>query len=536
MPPASRVLPSAAAPLLTALLVGAAPACAPDQAELDESSGAPEHPELVELGGPARGISITAVELNQGTAIELVRDGRSIPLAQRNAPLVSERDTLIRLHHTLDDPEGWIPRSLTGVLHIDLGEGEPERVRTRSLLVTQASDPRVLSSNFYFSLLAKEARPGVRYWIELRETDPSREPELASLGPGRSASPAEFEPIGFDATPLELQVVLVPVRYEHLDPPRIPDITDEDLALFHDLLYQQNPVQTLDIQIRSETIVWTDQITQLGALLAPTRAAKLADGAAPNVYYHALVDVGGPSVGGVGGIATLADAERSASANRVAVTVYNKHVVPPAEDAEDQTPAIYPPSSSARTFVHEIGHNQGFRHVACPNASAAGPDPDYPHADGKIGVHGFGIRNFHVYTPSAAHDYMSYCGNSWTSDWTWTKAHARIQALTAWDYESQGGQPGPGTTPVLIGLLFADGTEQWSVAAGAGATRGQARLDYWVDGERVASEAATVEWLSDDTTLMITAALPIAPARLEAVTRVHAGQRFAVDLGALRGF
>src|SRR5690606_24974838 len=131
----------------------------------------------------------------------------------------------------------------------------------------------------------------------------------------------------------------------------------------------------------------------------------------------------------------LTDASKEDSSDRVAVTVYHKHVKYPDEDEEDQTPIIYPPVNSARTFVHEIGHNQGFSHIACPNANAAGPDPTYPYADGKIGVYGFGIRDFHIYTPGSAHDYMSYCGNSWVSDWTWNKAFTRIQTLSSWDNE-----------------------------------------------------------------------------------------------------
>ena len=130
-------------------------------------------------------------------------------------------------------------------------------------------------------------------------------------------------------------------------------------------------------------------LTNLGSLLSPTREARIADQAADNVYYHALVDVGGPSVNMVAGIANLADAGKGDSDRRVAATVFYKQVTMPKPDAEDQTPKIFPPVNSARTFVHEVGHDQGFDHVACPNADAAGPDPSYPYADGLIGVYGF---------------------------------------------------------------------------------------------------------------------------------------------------
>jgi hypothetical protein len=262
--------------------------------------------------------------------------------------------------------------------------------------------------------------------------------------------------------------------------------------------------------------------------LGPTREAKLQDGAAPNVYYHALVDVNGPSVSMVGGIAMLTGPTQEEGPDRVAATVFHKHVSMPDPEDENQTPTVYPPSNSARTLVHEIGHNQGFSHVACPNADAAGPDPTYPYEDGKIGVHGFGIRDFHIYTPGAAHDYMTYCGNSWVSDWTWNKAFARIQLLTSWE---GAGSPLP-STPVLVGVLSADGSEEWSISTGVAtvnADLGNERIEYSRGGAIAASVAANVKVLSDDATVMVTAPLPIPLAELDAIEWFHAGERRAVD-------
>ncbi|MFO7561923.1 MAG: hypothetical protein R6X02_04725 [Enhygromyxa sp.] len=477
-----------------------------------------------ELGGPARGLMILAVEVNQGTGVEVVRDDQVVASEERNAKLIRNRDTLIRVHHVIDDPDAWVPRELTGVLHIQPPTG-PELLRTRTFTVTGDSDPRKLSNAFYFSLLADEALPGTELWIELRETDASL--DVSSLSPGLSTTPVA--PFEFEDLPLALRVVLVPVLYEYLDPPRIPDITDEDLALFHDLLLQQNPVQTVEFEVRPEPIVRTQQLTSLGALLAPTREVRLQDGVGPNVYYHALVDVGGPSVNQVAGIAMLTDASKADASDRVAVTVYHKHVKLPDERDEDQTPTIYPPVASARTFVHEVGHNQGFRHVACPSGDAAGPDPDYPHDDGKIGVYGFGIRDFHIYTPGASHDYMSYCGNSWVSDWTWNKALARIEVLTSWEGEGAGS---PTLSPVLVGVLSPEGAEEWSVHQGvapSGLDPSGARVEYSVAGSIAASVPASVELLSDDATVMVTAPLPIALAELDGITWLHANHQRSIS-------
>src|SRR5262249_38263487 len=156
--------------------------------------------------------------------------------------------------------------------------------------------------------------------------------------------------------------------------------TAEDIALFHDDLLQQNPVQTIEITVREEPMIWDQQLVNLGDLLGPTRAIKEADGAPANVYYHALVENGGPSVNMVAGIALLTDDSVDDGDRRVAATVFYKQVNE--ADEEDEEDVIHPPVGTSRTIVHEIGHNQGLSHVYCPGGDAAGPDPAYPYDDG----------------------------------------------------------------------------------------------------------------------------------------------------------
>jgi len=494
----------------------------------ETETGDPEPPPPPELGGPAMGISILGVEANQGTAVMLTEAEVPVEPEARNAYLVRDRDTLVRFQHVIDDPAAWIPRDLTAFLHVYPPDGGEELVRERTFFVQQDSDPRALETNFYFSLLAEEAQPGTQFWIELRESDAAI--DVSGLEPGLTEAPLTPAPFGFEDTPLEIKVMFVPVDYRYPDPWRYPDLTDEDLQIFHDYLLQQNPVQTIDIEIRDEPLIYDQQLTNLGALLGPTRALKIQDGADSNVYYHALVDVGGPSVNMVAGIANLANASMSDGDRRVAATVYYKHYDPGDEETGEE-PQTFPPTGSARTFVHEVGHNQGLSHVYCPGGDAAGPDPSYPYEDGKIGVHGFGIRDFHMYTPNAAHDYMSYCGNSWVSDWTWNKTFNRIQTLTAWDF---GASPAPSpTSPVLVGTLYPDGGEDWWVfdAPAPGSGSGAQGLEFWRGGALVGQADAAVELLSDGQTVVVSAPLPQARFdELDAIVRVDASGRHDVEL------
>lgn len=461
---------------------------------------------------PARGITITEVEANQGTAVLIGRDGEWVGADGRNAYMIRDRDTLIRLQHTVD--ANWIPREILGVLHLRTADGTELAPRTRKFFVEGPSDPKNLNTNFYFSVLAEEAQPGLSYWVELLEVE---DVDVSGLAEGINVTPSGYEAIGYEKTPLEMKVVLVPIEYTYIDPPTLVEPTEADIELVRDDLLQTNPLQTVDLVVH-EPYTYTQHITNLGQLLSPMRSLRGNDGADPNVYYHAIVDVRGPSVNMVAGIANLTGDTQNDGLNRVAATVWFK-----------QSEEI-PPSGSSGTIVHEVGHNQGFSHVYCPNAAteAAGPDPNYPHEGGKIGVYGFGIRSFRLYTPTAAHDYMTYCGNAWVSDWTWNKAYKRIKTLTSWDYEGAGSGAGQSANtpnqPLLVGTLFPDGNEDWWVLMGPAPQPEQLgseqRILVMSDGAVVDEVHTQVSTLSDDATQVVIAALNVRLDEVEAITRV----------------
>jgi hypothetical protein len=72
--------------------------------------------------------------------------------------------------------------------------------------------------------------------------------------------------------------------------------------------------------------------------------------------------------------------------------------------------------SGGLVAVHEWGHNFGRPHTPCGVAG----DPQYPYPNGTIGHWGWNALT-NVLVPPTATDYMSYCSNQWTSDWTWTR-------------------------------------------------------------------------------------------------------------------
>ena len=72
------------------------------------------------------------------------------------------------------------------------------------------------------------------------------------------------------------------------------------------------------------------------------------------------------------------------------------------------------------TYTHEIGHNMNLSHAPC--GGAGGPDPDYPHEDGRIGVWGYDNDNRELKDPARYLDVMSYCDPVWISDYHFDRA------------------------------------------------------------------------------------------------------------------
>jgi hypothetical protein len=509
-------------------------ACA-DDGSLDEPTGGtpdgsesdpdpdPTDPQSKEAKWvPARGISILEVEANQGTRVALTGEsGEWFGANQRNMRLLSNRDTLLRVHWKVAD--GWQPHEVKARMTLDLGNGQPPIVQEQIKLVSGDSTRTALDRTFYFGLAADQgvAVPGARVQVELLEPDTDQNTSLAAGVPLSPASGPEL--VGFEAEPMQLKVMLVPIHYTGNGNDRMPDLSEANVKLLIDSLHEENPVQEVRYQVRGH-IGYDKPMTNLGSLLPLLSAVKSKDKADPNVYYHGFIDIGCPVVGcgsfGVAGIALMAGDKQNASNSRVAATVF----------WASKSGSI---SRTVGTFVHEVGHNQGLAHVACAGLEAAYPDPNYPYEGGKIGEWGFGIRSFSLHNPASSHDYMSYCGNSWGSDWTYLKAYNRIRTLTSWDFggsemNAAGSDEWVMGEQLVVGALYPDGTEEWFTLPGA------------IDVEEIAAnetlavalggqefeQPTVVHTLSDGQTQWVVAPLPegIDIAAVDQVTHLRGGE------------
>jgi hypothetical protein len=185
--------------------------------------------------------------------------------------------------------------------------------------------------------------------------------------------------------------------------------------------------------------------------------------------------------------------------------------------------------------VHEVGHNEGLQHVFCPFASAASPDPTYPYQNGLLGTWGFGLISFELKAPDNHYDYMSYCGPSWVSRWSWTKTFNRVRTLTSWDYESPEnggldfalGPTGYAERDLLTGSINADGTEFWWTSHGTLPTNADPYgrdyghyIELHGGGEVLDTLPAVVRYTNEFSTAWVIAELPAEFAKLDGVDEI----------------
>lgn len=442
---------------------------------------------------PARGgIKIVRVEANSGVAIPIGKDGAAVGGGDRNAYLPARRNTLIRAY--VDIPDDWTPRELEARLH--LTGGGVDTTYSVKMMVEEDSRDSDLLSTFSFGVEAQHVQPGLEYSITLWETGPGQEdvPEPAEP-PQAPLSGSAF--VGVEDDYMNMRVVLVPVDYNYGDCQKVVDGAAWEKK-FKDALYQQNALESLEFTVHAPYPVDYDMtsfngLSRLVSEMSMLRAAEQAD---PSVYYYGLFDSCGECIGGGDGIMTGCTVGLAAD-----ITGASK------SDASRRAAAGQVIGRPEDTFVHEIGHTQGRRHIDCPNGGAAGTDPTYPHPNGAIGVWGFGILDIRLRHPTTHADYMSYCGSTWVSDWQWNATYNRIKTLSQWDLE---GAPAPEEGGLLMGAID-DGQQIWWTVPGTLAADAPRSATHAVDFEfadGVAPVAAQVSVRPHATTLNVVAPLP----------------------------
>jgi len=449
--------------------------------QVDGTMGGDGEPEV---DVPARGITITKVEANPGVAIAIVENGQWVEGAQRNAQIPKGRNTAFRVYVDIDESV-WVQREIEGRLTVIQSDGTEEVFSEIVDIGTDSSDAS-LQGNFLFGVLAEFMNPGASFKVELYEAGGDYQGLPAAETPPSAADGAQL--IGIEGTEQNMKIMIVPVDYSFGGCTASFDTSEENLKKYEDAMFQQNALETIEMEVHPYITVNDLDLGDPGGFfqfLNRIVQLRASENPAPNVYYYGLFDNCGECIGDGGGC-TLGVApgtpgsSMGEAGSRAAIGVQY----------------LSGSEVGIETFVHEVGHNQGRQHIACPDAAAAGPDVTYPYQDGSIGVWGFGVRDFSIRNPSNHKDYMSYCNPTWVSDWQWRATFERIRELSSWDAADMA--DAMDASRILVGAVNTEtGESEWWTDRGwvePGDTEEFARLRYVGDGASEEIEIDVDPW------------------------------------------
>ena len=473
--------------------------------------------DVVPPGDPpaSGGIAIDYVEANQGVGVRIGVAGGPVLVEDRTAPLIANRITLIRAFWAV--PDDWVPREIKAVATFYFPDGTTEE-QVDTKLVDADSFAGNLDETFVFGLMEAQTQPGLGYAIELFEVDPAFADPLVTVPP-RLPSEGEHIQVGIEASNQVMKIVVVPFEYDDGGScVTTPDTSEATMQLFRDFMFMMNPVDRLEIELH-EPVPWTEPLDGFFELNVFMSELRFTEKAPPETYYYGLVDVCSNGLGGAGGQA------------------YGIPGDPSVDNAFQRVSAglSLDPDWSAETFVHEVGHSQGRRHVAC-TGTEAGSDPSYPIEGGDVGEWGFGVIDFVLRHPTVNKDYMTYCHPVWVSTWGWNKVYPVIRTLSEWDTQDHHSDPWDGAS-LLVGVIDPGGTERWHTVPGRIDTRelrDDPTIEFTIGGRVLARQGTRVEPLPDGDEIMLVTPLPTGFDAVDHMVRIEGHERIAIDRAELR--
>ncbi len=443
--------------VLSLLGVLALPVCGGDVADTSEtdSTSTGETSETLSsttetVWEPAlvRDLVLTHIEANQGVTIEVGRDGQPIPGPERAGYLLAGRRSIIRAYWQRS--ENWVPREVEARLDLFYPDGEQTHL-SQVLLIDHPPFAGDLKKTFSFGLQAHHVTPGMRFRLGLWETQPGFEdlPEPSVI----SQVPQELDgdtPLGIESSDQALEIVVIPFTYNVGDCNYTPDISDERIQRLTDLMFEMNPIDRLTVTV-ADPVEWTEPLDSFAPLNTYMSLMRFENDDPPHLFYFGLIYPCQGQLGGYGGLA-------QGIAN-----------IPPLADEawlRVSTGISLPddPDWTGETFVHEIGHTQGRRHVD-GGCGAAGTDPNYPYPNGGLGSWGFGVIDLLLRHPTLYKDYMTYCHPYWVSAWGWNMVYDVMRVLTQWSTASEHPEP-PYSGSLVIGTFDHVGRDTWFTVPG----------------------------------------------------------------------
>lgn len=368
----------------------------------------PDNPdEPVELPLPpqyglARTTHLERVTLFQSVGIDIMREGGAVSTPA--SPVIAGRALRVRVYL-----EGGAGSLVLGRLRWE--SGGTTTLFVGSMHVQGTSQDTNPSSLFEFTVPQELVTPDATFAVDILEDEGESFDTASAARFPRDGSTAA---LGAEDV-MHIDVRIVPIRYGFDGSMRMPDVAAREIVALREHIEAVFPVSQASVSVLAPQDYdaelapddFDDHVDALHQVIA-----WRANDAPPNaVYYVGLIapeDTFGEYCAG-GCFAGVAPRNETNSAfQRASLVVW------------------YGATTSGWTTLHELGHTQGRAHVDCGGVSGA--DPEYPYADGVVGVWGFDRRVGEFLEPSR-HDFMSYCGDEWVSDYTYAAMAERVRAL-----------------------------------------------------------------------------------------------------------
>ncbi|MEM6790364.1 MAG: hypothetical protein AAF715_22780 [Myxococcota bacterium] len=356
----------------------------------------------------AADVRIREVAMYQGIKRTLAVNGVT---AASEVPLVAGRDAMVRVFYDTSRAGASV------VGRLELADGTS--IDASPAVLAASSTDASLETTVNFIVPGESIGDTFDYRVAILEegVDENDNPEAYYPAQGLESHAVE----GPQNT---LRVVMAPFQYNADGSGRVPDMSEEALAVYRERLLQLYPVSNVEVSARAP-IPWSGTIAPNGGgwqeVAIETFGLRSQDGESADVYYYGIFNpaatfpqfCGGGCLLGV----TLLNSDPPDVGNpqlRVALGVGFDEV-------------------GADTCAHELGHSHGRLHADCgPGLAPDSIDRDFPHPGGAIGAWGYDIVN-EILVPPSATDIMGYCDNTWISDYNYAALLNRGRNVNAPD-------------------------------------------------------------------------------------------------------
>jgi hypothetical protein len=361
----------------------------------------------------AKGLSISEIAVFQGVKVPVAKAGVKVAATTRKMPVIAKRDGLVRVYVTPDST--WTPHAVTAELH--LVGATPFPILKDTKTISAASSDGVPASTYNFDGPGSSLPTGTKYFVQL---DDATAPAVATTVKSSAQHPTDgtvetLDPIaGSD----KLKVTIVPVQYNADGSGRLPSTSPAVLDALKKKTLELYPVPDVELTVHAP-VAFAGAISADGsqgwdAVVTGIAQLRAQDAVAADVYYYGV----------------FAPAASFAAYCPQGCVLGLASGIPAATDATQRAAAgvLFGDENTIATMPHELGHTHGRSHAPC--GGAAGADPAYPYAGGKIGTWGYSIVTKMLFDPAVYADQMGYCHPEWQSDYSFNALFIRGKTVS----------------------------------------------------------------------------------------------------------